>query len=200
MIWTNLLDPLRRALRWHRRLVAAVFAGLAAYCMLAILTQRDDTTLVVVAARPIAGGQTVGAADLAILELPRAAVPEGAFTTVDQAVGQTVVVQLPPRAVLTASSLATGGTLVASGRLALPVALVESSPLNLLRVGDRIDLLGTGGSGSTEVLASRVRVVAIPEVDAGMLGGGSPVVLVDVSREEAARLVATGSPLSFALS
>lgn len=200
MIWTNLLDPLRRALRWHRRLVAAVFAGLAAYCMLAILTQRDDTTPVVVAARPIAGGQTVGATDLAILELPRAAVPEGAFTSVDQAVGQTVVVQLPPRAVLTASSLATGGTLVASGRLALPVALVESSPLNLLRVGDRIDLLGTGGSGSTEVLASRVRVVAIPEVDAGMLGGGSPVVLVDVSREEAARLVATGSPLSFALS
>jgi hypothetical protein len=51
-----------------------------------------------------------------------------------------------------------------------------------------------------EVLASEVRVIAIPELDTGLLGGGSPVVLVDVDRTQAARLVAAGSPLSFALS
>lgn len=200
MTWTNLLESLRRAARWHRRLLAAVFAGLAAYCILAAVTEQDDLSSVVVAAHTIPGGRTMTAADLSTIDLPRAAVPEGAFTTFDQAIGQTVVVQLPARAVVTASSVAGGGSLVASGRVALPIGLSESAPVDLLRVGDRIDLLGPGPSGPIEVLVSGTRVVALPEADGGLLGRTSPVVLVDVSREEATRLVAANAPLSFALS
>ena len=200
MIWTNLLSSLRRALRWHRRLLAAVLTGLAVYFMLAALTERDDTTRVVVAAHTIASGRTVGAHDLTTLDLPRFAVPEGAFTDVEQAIGQAVISQVPARAVLTAAALAGSGELVAPGRVALPVGLSDSAPLALVQVGDRIDLLGPGPSGSIEVLVSGTRVIAIPPADTGLLGGGSPMILVDVSREEATRLVAAGSPLSFALS
>ncbi len=200
MTWTNLLDSLRRALRWHRRLLAAVLGGLAVYFVLAALTERDDTTEVVVAVHTIAGGRTVSAGDLTTLELPRFAVPEGAFTAVDEAVGQTVVSHLPARAVLTASALAGSGDLVAPGRVALPVSLSASAPLALVQVGGRVDLLGPGSSGSIEVLVSGARVIAIPQADAGLLGGEPSVILVDVSRAEATRLVASGSPLSFALS
>ncbi|MCW5952779.1 MAG: hypothetical protein KIT69_11035 [Propionibacteriaceae bacterium] len=200
MTWTNLLDPLRRAVRWHRRLLAAALAGLAVYFALAAFTERDDTIRVVVAAHTIPGGRTVGAGDLTTLHLPRPAVPEGAFTEVDQAIGRTVISHLPARAVLTTSALAGGGDLVAPGRVALPVGLSDSAPVSLVQAGDRIDLLGPGATGSIEVLVSGTRVIAIPQVDGGLLGSGSPVILVDVSRAEAARLVAAGSPLSFALS
>lgn len=197
---TKLLESLRRALRWHRRLLAAALAGLAAYLILTVLTEREDTARVVVAARTIEAGRTIGAGDLTALELPRAAVPEGALTEAGDALGESVLVQVPARAVLTASALAAGDSLVAPGRVALPLTFSESAPVALMRPGDRIDVLGPGPSGSVEVLASEVRVIAIPEPDAGLLGGGSPVVLVDVDRAQAADLVAAGSPLSFALS
>lgn len=197
---TKLLDSFRRALRWHRRLLAAALAGLAAYLVLTGLTEQDDTTRVVVAAHTIEAGRTIGAGDLTTLELPRAAIPEGAFTDAAAALGEAVLVAVPARAVLTASSLASSDNLVAAGRVALPLAFSESAPVALVRPGDRIDVLGPGPSGSVEVLASEVRVIAIPELDTGLLGGGSPVVLVDVDRTQAARLVAAGSPLSFALS
>lgn len=197
---TNLLDSLRRALRWHRRLFAALLAGLAVYFALTALTERDDTAPVVAAARAIEGGQTLAAGDLTILQLPRDAIPDGAFTTIDQAIGQAVIVAVPARAVLTGSALIGSDRLVATGRLALPITLSDSAPLNLVSVGDRIDLLGPGSSGSIEVLVTGVRVIALPQGDAGLFSGSAPVIMVDVSRDEAARLVAAGSPLSFALS
>lgn len=200
MTWTNLLSSLRRALRWHRRLLAAALAGLAVYFALTALTQSDDTAVVVVAARSIASGATLSAGDLTTLALPRSAVPEGAVTEAGQAIGQTVISPVPARAALTASALAGSGKLVAPGRMALPVGLSDSAPLGLVRVGDRIDLLGPGDSGAVEVLATGTRVIAIPSVESGLLGGGSPLIVVDVSRDEAARLVAAGSSLSFALS
>lgn len=197
---SHLFASLRRAVRWHRRLLAAVFAGLAVYCVLAVVTVRDDTVTVLAVATALPGGQPLTTRDLTPLQLPAAAVPDGALTSADQAVGRALVARLPARAVLTADSLASGDSLVEPGRVALPVSLADSALLGLLRVGDRIDLLGTGQSGTVEVLASAVRVAALPKIDAGLLGGQASAVLVDVTREEAARLVSAGSPLSFALS
>lgn len=202
MQWSATFTPFRRALRWHRRLFAAVFAAVAVYCVLAVLTAREDTVTVVAAAAPIPGGSTLATADLTTLRLPTDAVPEGALTSSQEAIGRTVVAPVPARGVLTASSLSSSGGLVGPGRLALPVTLDGTAPIGLLAVGDRIDLLGADGSGAITVLASGARVVAIPSADAGgLLGNGAPVILVDVSREEATRVVgaAGGSPLGFAL-
>lgn len=200
MTWTKPLNSLRRALRWHRRLLAAALAGLAVYFALAALTDRQDTSAVVVALHTIEAGRTIAAHDLAVRHLPRDAIPDGAFSEIDQATGKAAIVALPARSVLTAWVLATGERLVAAGRVALPVRLSDSAPVSLLRAGDRIDLLGPGETGSVEVLASGTRVITIPEADDGLFGGSSPVILVDVTRAEATRLVSAGVPLSFALS
>lgn len=202
MTWKR-LAPLQRALRWHRRLLAAVFAALAAYCVLAVLADEDPGVPVLAAARPVPGGTALTADDLRILTLPEAAVPEGALTAPAEAVGRTVVAPLPARAVLTSSALTSSGTLVARGRVALPVALAGDAPVALLRVGDRIDLLGAGADGAVTVLAAGVRVVTIPAVvdSGGVLGGGAPVILVDLAPAQAAAVVAaaTFAPVAFAL-
>lgn len=202
MPWSTLLATVRRALRWHRRLLAAVFAALAVYCVLAVLTEADRGVPVVAAARTVPGGTALAAGDLTLLRLPAAAVPEGALTSPADAVGRTVVGQLPARGVVTASSLTSGGSLVVQGRVALPVTLADGAPVGLLRVGDRIDLLGVGATGAVEVLASAVRVVTIPAADTGgLLGAAEQVILVDLTPDQAARVVgaAAGSPLEFAL-
>ncbi len=199
----SLLLTVGRALRWHRRLVAAACAALAVYAILIVLTTRDGDTAVVAAARPVAGGQVVAAADVTTLRLPAAAVPEGAFTEPSEVIGQAVAAPVPVRGVFTRAGLLTGGSLVGPGRVALPVVFDGSSPQGLLRVGDRIDLLGVGGSGRVEVVAADVRVAALPEIEAGGLfsGGGSRAALVDLTPAEAATVTAaaTASSLNFAL-
>ncbi len=201
MIWKR-LAPLQRALRWHRRLLAAVLAAVAVYCVLAALTDEDPGVAVLAAARPVPGGAILTTDDLTLLTLPAAAVPEGALTVAADALGRTVVAPLPARSVLTSSSLTSGGTLVARGRVALPVTLAADAPLALLTVGDRVDLLGAGQDGAVTVLATAVRVVAIPAPDAGgVLGGTPPVILVDLTADQAAAVVSAAAvaPVAFAL-
>ena len=187
----EVLTQLRRALRRHRRLLAAVLAA-------------DDLGLpVLVAARDVPAGAALRPGDLRLLTLPEAAIPQDALTLTEQAVGRTVVAHLPARAVLTASHLTSSGSLVAAGRVALPVTLSDTAPVGLLRAGDTIDLLGVAARGVVEVLASSVRVVTIPAAgDSGTLGSGSePVILVDLTPGQAARVVAAAGagPLAFAL-
>ena len=197
------LAPVRRALRWHRRLLAAGFAMVAVYCVLTVLTEPEPGVRLLVAAREVPAGATLSPADLTVLTLPPEAVPDGALTEPDQALGRTVVAQVPPRAVITTSCLTSTGTLVAPGRLALPVTLAAAAPVALLRPGDTIDLLGVGSTGVVEVLARGVRVVTITVADqaGGLVAGEDPVVLVDLSPAEATLVVAaaTAGPLAFAL-
>ncbi len=156
-----------------------------------------------VAARPIAGGQRIAAADLTELRLPSEAVPEGALTTAAEAMDRTAISAIPRRGVLAATSLVTGGSLVASGRVALPVRVDENAPIELLAVGDRIDLMGTGSSGSLEVVVRDTRVVALPTSGSSGMLSASPgrVLLVDLSPTDATRVAAAAvvSTLSFAL-
>lgn len=196
------LTTIARALRWHRRLVAAACAAVAVYAILTVVTTPEGDTRVVVAARGIAGGSVVQAADLTTLLLPARAVPEGALTAAAEVVGQTVVAPVPARAVVTASDLVSGGAVVGAGRVALPVTFEASAPVGVLRAGDLIDLLGVGDAGGGQVVAEKVRVAALPETAAGPFGGGGgQVVLVDLTSEQAATVTAAArrSPLAFAL-
>ncbi len=198
----EVVAPVRRALRWHRRLLAAGFAMVAVYCTLAVLTEPEPGITVLAAARPVPAGATLAPADLTELTLPPHAAPEGFLTDPEEALGRTVVAHQPARAVLTVSSLTATTTLVAPGRVALPVTLAATAPVALLRAGDTIDLLGVGGTGAVEVLARAVRVVTITLAEAGgLVAGDDPVVLVDLTPDEATRVVAAtaAGPLAFAL-
>ncbi len=197
-----LLTTIARALRWHRRLVAAACAAVAVYAVLTLVSAPEGDTRVVIAARGIAGGSTVEAADVTTLLLPARAVPDGALATASQALGKTVVAPVPARGVLTTSDLVSAGAVVEEGRVALPVSFDPSAPVGLLRTGDTIDLIGTGDGGG-QVVAEKVRVAALPDTATGGLlgGGGGPVVLVDLTPEQAATVTAAArrSPLAFAL-
>lgn len=197
------LTTIARALRWHRRLVAAACAAVAVYAILTVLTAPEGDVRVVAAARGIAGGSVLEAADVTTVLLPAGAVPEGAARAPADVVGETLVAPVPARGVLTASDLVSGGAVVGTGRVALPVAFDASAPVGVLRIGDTIDLLGVGESGAGQVVVEKVRVAALPQAAGGgpFGGGGEPVVLVDLSPEQAAAVTSAArrSPLAFAL-
>ena len=200
-----LIDPLLRASRWHRRWFAALFAGLAVLATLNTVTNSESSgTFTVVAARNIPGGTTLGAADLRTVRLPAALVAQGAFTEPGLLIGRRVLIQVPERSVLTPANLLESDSLVAAGKVALPVRFADAAALPLLRVGARIDVLGATANGSDYgVVARDVRVVAIPALsDTGVLGGSQPgVVLVEVDTLQATAVAAAASvsAVSFAL-
>jgi hypothetical protein len=131
-------------------------------------------------------------------------VPDGAFTNADAVVGRTLVIAVPERSVLTPANLLESGTLVATGKVALPVRFAEATAVPLLRVGAHIDVLGAAANGADYgVVAADVRVVALPVTsDGGVLGGSQgALVLVEVNSSQAASIAAAASvsAVSFAL-
>jgi Flp pilus assembly protein CpaB len=199
------LESLLRALRWHRRWFAALFAALAVLAVLNTFSGVEAAGApTVVAARSSPGGTMVVAADLRMERLPPSMVPHGAFSDSAAVIGHTVVVPVPERSVLTPAILLESGALVAAGKVALPVRFAEATALPLLHVGGHIDVLGAAASGSDYgVVASDVRVVAIPApIEGGVLGGSqNALVLVEVDSTQAAAIAAAASvsAVSFAL-
>lgn len=199
------LESLLRALRWHRRWFAALFAALAVLAVLNTFSGTETSGVpTVVAARTIPGGTKVVAADLRLERLPPSMVPDGAFGDPVALIGHTVVIPVPERSILTPSILLESGAHVGGGKVALPVRFAEATALPLLRVGAHIDVLGAAANGSDYgVVASDVRVVAIPAPsEGGVLGGGQDgLVLVEVDSAQAAAIAAAASvsAVSFAL-
>lgn len=199
------LESLLRAFRWHRRWFAAFFAALAVLATLNAFTSAEASGLsTVVAARAITGGARVVAEDLRIVRLPAVMVPVGAFTDAGAVIGRTLVIPIAERSVVTPSNLLESGTLVAAGKVALPVRFAEPTALPLLRVGAHIDVLGAAANGADYgVVASNVRVVAIPAAsEGGVLGGAQgALVLVEVDSGQASAITAAASvsAVSFAL-
>ncbi|MFZ0531297.1 MAG: SAF domain-containing protein [Propionicimonas sp.] len=202
---TRHLDNLRRAFRWHRRFFAALLTGVAVMASLSVVVSRgESTTPVVMAARTITGGAVLTDADLEVVRVPPAALAEGAFTEESALVGQTVVAEVPTRRVLTASDLLGGTGQVPDGRVALPVRFQETGALRLLRVGATIDILGASGAeAGYGVVAAGVRVMTIPQAEAGGLvgSGETGLVLVEVTPAQAGAISAAAavSGLNFAL-
>jgi len=200
-----LIESLLRAVRWHRRWFAALFAALAVLAVLNTFSSAESSgASTVVAARGIPGGTKVVADDLRIVRLPRSMVPDGAFIDPAAVIGRTVVIRVSERSVLTPANLLESDALVAVGKVALPVRFAEATALPLLRVGAHIDVLGAAANGSDYgVVASDVRVVAVPAPSGGGVLGASEsgLVLVEVDSGQAAAIAAAASvsAVSFAL-
>ena len=194
----RLIDPLVRAFRWHRRWFAAILASIAVLATLSVLSPAASGTVpVVVAARELAGGSTIAAADLVVLAYPADAVPDAAFAEPSGLVGGEVVATVPARRPLTRADLLTAGSLVAAGKVAVPVRFSDADTAAILSVGSRIDILGQRSPGAAvATVAGDVRVVALPGVGrSGVLGGsGGGLVLVEAdSAQSAAILTATSA-------
>ena len=199
---STIIQTVRRAIRRHRRLLAALAAAIAVYAGLVSVRGDGEGVPVLTAVRAIPAGTALAASDVAIARWPPNIVPEGTLVDPADAVGRTTVATLPAGDIVARSDLLGGGPLVDDGFVALPVRFGSGAPLDLLHVGDRIDLIGMGRDGQTAtVLVSQARVVALPEDDGSLLSGSGGVVLVEVTPSQAATVASAASAgaLNFAL-
>ena len=189
------LRALRRRVLAHRRLLAAVLAGVAV--LAAVRAASPDSAghvEVEVAARDLPAGIVLSSDDLASETLPRGVAPAG---LAEDPVGRVLAAPLGRGEVVTDVRLVGPALAVAQpGEVALPLRLPDAGMAALLRVGDRIDLHATDpGTGHARVVARDVVVLAtprgLPEGPAGT--GGGAIVVVSVTAADS--LEVTGASL-----
>lgn len=208
------LSELRRAVGWHRRLLAAGLAAAAvALGLTALSPAPPPSTRVVVARSDLSPGTRLRGSDLTTVALPPAAVPTGATAAGGGAAltgrilaaavrrGEPITdVRLVGRALL--RSLGNGGAVAA------PVRIADAGAVALLRPGDTIDVLAaTPPSGSAQqpaaadVVASGARVLTVPAATDSAAGADGALVLLAVRPELALSLAraAVGQQLSITL-
>ena len=165
---------IRRRLLAHRRLLAALLAGVAVLASLRTLAPPEPpSATVTIAAHDLAAGATLAPEDLAVAVLPRGSTPDGA---VADPVGETLAAPVRRGEVVTDVRLVGhAATQPPAGLVATPVRLPDGSAVALLRAGDRIDLLATDARrGRTTTIAQRALVLGVPAADdaaTGPLGG-----------------------------
>lgn len=134
-----------------RRLAAVLLAALAA--VVAVRDQPADRHVsLVVAARDLIPGQILAPADLRRTDIPAAAAPEGAITDPARLVGATSTGAVHSGEVLTdlrvvSSRLATVATGVPDARI-VPMRLADNAIADILRAGDRVDVVAEEAAGS----------------------------------------------------
>jgi Flp pilus assembly protein CpaB len=175
-----------------RRAAAAAF--LIAALALALAGPREHGARVVVAAADVAPGQLLDAAAVAVAELPADALPDGALTRLDHAVGQVMAGAARRGEVLTdlrvLSPRLTDVAAGSSDARAVPVRLADPAIARIVRAGDRVDVLAQLDTGY-EVLASDAVVLFALSGEASSLaapGQDEPLVVLALDADAAARL------------
>jgi len=181
-VWTS--EKIINLIRWHRRGVAAVLAGVVVFAALSAVTAKDSSDLVtvVVASRLVAAGSTVTDSDVRLARMPPQAVPEGVITQAQDAVGKVAGTGIRAGQILTDLTLV-GGT-ETDGTVVLSVRLDNPELASLAPPGTRVTLYATT---SAQPVASHVLVVAVPTVSGGnvLSGSSATVLLVGVTADEA---------------
>lgn len=181
-VWTS--AKIINLIRWHRRGVAAVLAGVSVFAALSAVTGKDSADLVtaVVTSRLVSAGSTVTDGDVKLARMPRRAVPDGVLTRTQEAVGKVAGTGLRSGQILTDLTLVGGAT--TDGTVVLSVKLDNPELASLAPAGTRVTLYATT---SAQPVASHVLVVAVPAVSGGNLLGGTSatVLLVRVTAAEA---------------
>lgn len=192
----------RRAVLRRRRLLAALLTAAAvAGGLRAVAAPPPATVPVVVAARDLSAGTALGADDLVTVEFAPDSAPAG---LADRPAGRTLAAPLRRGEPVTDVRLV--GPELTEGMAdvtAIPVRLPDAGMVELLEVGDRIDLVAADPRGTgAETVASDVPVLAIPSADAAGPGAaGLPgrlvVVGVDPAQVGEVAAAAVGSFVTF---
>ncbi|MFP5320614.1 MAG: SAF domain-containing protein [Acidimicrobiia bacterium] len=133
----------------------------------------DDRIEVLVAARPLAPGETITGADVELVPVELPSEVRGLFGAVDAAVGRQVVAPVGRGEFLLASAT----VVPVEGEEVLEVALSvpSSRAVGRLRPGERVDVFSTWGSDVTELVAVDARVLEVSGSSSGGLGGSESV-------------------------
>lgn len=133
-----------------------------------LVTSRPvaDGVPAVVAVREVAVGTELASGDVAVRQVPRSALPDGALRDVGEALGRPTASVLAPGEVLTRHDVRTADlvTGLGSGTVAVWVPLGEAAVTAALAGGDRIDLRSAGDGA---VLARGVLVLAVRSGEQG---------------------------------
>lgn len=163
----------RRLLLARRRLIAAALAAVAVVAGLrTVAPPAPETAPVLAAARDLASGSVLGAADLREARVPLDSLPPRPVT---DGVGRVLAAPLDAGEVLSETRLV-GPAMVdlEPGLVPVPVRLPDAQMAALLRVGDRIDLLAAdlqaGADRSGDAAAA---VLVADDVPVLMVGGSA---------------------------
>jgi pilus assembly protein CpaB len=204
------LHRLHRFVARRRRLLAGVLAGAAVLVTVHTLAPPPaDTVPVVSARRDIAAGTTVTTDDVQVVHVPASAAPATAIRDTGQVIGSSTAGPIATGELVTATRLV-GSSLVSGlgpGLVAAPVRMGDAEAVQLLRVGDRIDIYAPSTRGSrAAVVVSSAPVVTLPaESDQGFGAGGTrpggALVVLALPPDDAVEVAqeASRAPLSFAL-
>ena len=194
---TRALSGLRRAVLARRRPLAALLVAVATAAGLrAVTAEPPPTEPVLVAAHDLPAGATLQADDLATAQFAPGSAPDDlAGAEPDDLVGRVVAGGVRRGEPLTdvrlvGPQLADGLDDGLSGALqAVPVRFPDAGTVELLEVGDRIDLVATDPQeGGSRLVAVDVQVLAVPEAagDGSMPGR---VVVVGASTAQVGELL-----------
>ncbi len=193
------MSRLSGALRpdWSRTIVARRVAAGALVILAAVAALRSDPqgdrTEIVVAARDLAPGVELSAADLRLENRSAATVPDGSQSDLAAVMGATLAGPARRGEVITDVRLL-GPRLAEStagpdARI-VPLHLADTALLDLIRSGDVVDVLAattsdTGADARPQVVATDAVVVLVSEKQKGAGNGGDRVVLVAVDAHAA---------------
>lgn len=179
----DVLDRVRRRVLIHRRgLVALAAAVLAWTVVTALRPPAPPQDTVWAARRDLAAGTTLTRDDLARTDVPAGATPTSAHG-LRALLGRTLAAPLAEGEIATATQVVGTSRLAGyPGRSAVPVRIPDADTVGLLRVGDRIDLVGSDPAGDRPAtrIAEDAVVLALPRSAAGANAsptGGRLVVL-----------------------
>ena len=193
-----------RALRAHRRLLAAALAAAAVAAALAQVSPADPPTVTVLAAaRDLRSGSRLTVDDVTEVALPEYAVPAGSLRPGAHYDGALLAGAVRTGEPLTDARLLGPGLLAVDSPAdlrAVPVRIADTGTAALLRVGDRVDVLAArtfdegATSGPADVVADDVPVLAVREPQPG--DGTQGALLVVGATPEVARALAGAAATS----
>lgn len=183
-------SPVGRRPRLRRlsvgHLAVAVTAILAFIANLAFLRSLDHSQPVVVAARAVAAGQVLQAADLGTAPVnAEAAVFDSLFTAPESLVGLVAGRPLEPGALITRADVLGQANPAGLASMALPIDPAHAAG-GLVRIGDRVDVVDVTRDGGATYVLRDAPVLAVSEGGSGSLAptGGEHLV-VGVTAEQA---------------
>lgn len=167
--------PLRRLWRRrvlaHRRGLGAVLICVSVVAALRVISPPPpERVLVLVARRDLVAGDRLRAADTRSMAFTPESVPAG---VTDDPVGRVLAAPMRRGEPFTDTRFVGPALAGTSGMVAIPVRLPDAGAVALLRVGDRIDVIGANPkAGTARVLAAGAVVLAIPRTpDSGATAG-----------------------------
>jgi Flp pilus assembly protein CpaB len=159
------MNQLHRFVFEHRRVLAAVCAGLAVLAALSALRESPSGSAVVVTSRDLASGQVIAAGDLDTRLLPADSVPDHSLSR-SAALGRRVAGPMRQGEALTDYRVLRPDALkgYGPGSVLTTVRVAEADGLTGIQVGDRIDVIAVDPNGESKatVVARKVEVVTIP--------------------------------------